>query len=80
MKSIIACIASVVVLAMSMVFRIAGRLRLTVPFLYLIAASVSTLFTDWTVEHETLVLVGRFVLTGLSLLSWIMTVVRKIHT
>ncbi len=80
MKSIVVCIASIVLLALSIVFRIAGKLRLTIPLLYLIAASVSTFFTAWTAEHEILVLAGLLVLTGLSILSWILTIVRRVRT
>ena len=80
MKSVVVCIASIVLLAVSVVFKIAGKMRLTIPLLYLIAASVSTFFTGWTAEHETLILAGLFVLTGLSLLSWVWTLVNRIRT
>ena len=80
MKSVVVCIASIVLLAVSVVFKIAGKMRLTIPLLYLLAASASTFFTSWTSEHEPLVLAGLFVLTGLSLLSWVWTLVNRIRT
>ena len=37
---------------LSLVLRIAAKLRLTIPVLYLLAIGVSTVFTDWAAQHE----------------------------
>ena len=44
---------------LSLIFKIAGKLRLTLPLLYLLAAVVSTFFTDWTSQHEDLGLLSH---------------------
>ena len=40
--------ASVLLLILSLLFKVAGKLRLTLPLLYMVAAVISTFFTDWT--------------------------------
>ena len=32
---------------LSLIFKVAGKLRLSLPILYILAAAISTLFTDW---------------------------------
>ncbi len=66
-------VLAVVMVAFSLVFRLAARLRLIIPLLYTLAASVSTFFTDWVPEHEPLVLAGLGVLLLLTLLSWLVS-------
>lgn len=51
--------------------KIAGKLRLTLPFFYLLIAIISTFFTRWTTENEQLVLYGLYVCIALSVLSWL---------
>lgn len=63
----------------SLIFKVAGKMRLTLPLIYFIAASISTFFTDWTGKHETLVLIGLYVLIGLVVLSWIYSLIKKIQ-
>lgn len=64
---------------LSIAFRIAGKLRLTVPALYILAAAVSTLFSDWVSQHEQLVVIGLYVQLALVVLSWIITLVKTIR-
>lgn len=66
-------------LMLSLVLRLAGKLRLTWPVLYVLAASVSTLFTDWVTEHETLVLLGLGILVLMALISWLVSLARLIR-
>lgn len=70
---------SALMLMLSLVLRLAGKLRLTWPVLYVLAASVSTLFTDWVTVHETLVMVGLGVLVLMALISWLGSLVRLIR-
>ena len=70
---------SAFMLMLSLVLRLVGKLRLTWPVLYVLAASVSTLFTDWVTEHETLVMVGLGVLVLIALISWLVSLMRLIR-
>lgn len=76
---IISVCSTILMIVLSLLFKVAGKLRLTLPLLYLIVAVVSTFFTDWTSEHEQLVLWGLFILTGLVVLSWIVSLVKTIR-
>lgn len=60
----------------SILLPFARILRLSLPLTYLLVASVSTLFTEWTGEHEPLVLLGLYLLLLLSVLRWVLTFVR----
>lgn len=66
-------------LILSFIFRVAGKLRLGIPLLYLLAAVVSTFFTRWTTEHEPLVLMGLYILIGLTVLSWIVSLIKTLR-
>lgn len=64
---------------LSAVFKLAGKLRLTIPALYILAAAVSTLFSDWVSRNEQLVEIGLYVQLALVALSWIITLVKTIR-
>lgn len=64
---------------LSLIFKVAGKMRLTLPLVYLLAAVISTFFTDWTSEHETLVLIGLFLLVVLVVLSWIFSLAKAVR-
>lgn len=66
-------------LILSLIFRVAGKLRLGIPLIYLLAAVVSTFFTQWTTEHEPLVLMGLYIVIGLTALSWIVSLIKAIR-
>lgn len=53
----------------SVLFRIAGKLRLTIPFLYLLLTG--TLFNKWASAHETFAFFILYLLIGLCICSWI---------
>jgi len=72
-------IVTLVVYFLSAVFVIAGKLRLTIPVLYIIAAGVSTIFTDWVGQHEQLILYGLYAQLALVALSWVVTAVKAIR-
>lgn len=64
---------------LSLIFKVAGKLRLTLPLLYFLAAIVSTFFTDWTGKNESLVFMGLYILIGLVVLSWIVSLIKTIR-
>lgn len=70
---------SALLLILSMAFKVAGKLRLTLPLLYFLAAVVSTFFTDWTSKHEQLVLYGLYALIALVIISWVISLVKVIR-
>lgn len=70
---------SIALWVLSIVFKIAGKARLSLPLLYILAASISTLFTDWTTQHEQLVWIGLYILLGLVVFSWIISLVNGIR-
>ena len=74
----ISLIITVSLIVLSLAFQIAGKLRLTLPLLYFLIAVVSTFFTDWTSKNEKLVLAGFFVLCGLVMISWMVTLIKAI--
>lgn len=63
---------------LNVIFRIASLFRLTIPVLYAIIDPV--LFPDWLHENETLVTVIWFALIGLAILSWVVTIRKKIRS
>lgn len=76
---ILSLCSTILMMILSLLFKVAGKLRLTLPLLYFLAAVVSTFFTDWTSEHEQLVLLGLYILIGLVVLSWIVSLVKTIR-
>lgn len=62
---------------LSLIFKVAGKLRLTLPvvcFLLFI-----TVLNKWAGEHETLAFIILFTLLGLTTLSWIISFVKAIR-
>lgn len=70
---------SVGMMLLSLLFRVAGKLRLTLPIWYILIAAVSTVFTDWTTKNEKWVMLGLVLLTGAVVLSWICSLVGAIR-
>ena len=66
-------------LLLSVIFRVAGKLRLTLPVWYILAAAVSTIFTDWTTKNEKLVMLGLYILIALVTLSWVASLIKTIR-
>jgi RsiW-degrading membrane proteinase PrsW (M82 family) len=62
---------------LNVVFRFASLFRLTIPVLY--AVIVPVFFPDWLHENETLATVIWFVLIGLVILSWVVTIRKRIR-
>ena len=70
-------ILSLVMIVLSIIFRLASVFRLTIPLLYALVGPL--IFPTWFAEQEQLALIIWFVLLGLVVLSWIYSLVRKIH-
>ena len=62
-------------LLLSVLFKIAGRLRFTLPLFYLLLTA--TLLNKWAASHETLAFFILFLLTAFSLFSWGVSFYRK---
>ena len=77
--AVISLCLTVGLLILSFIFKVAGKLRLGIPIIYLFAAVISTFFTRWTTEHESLILMGLYILIGLSVLSWIISLIKAIR-
>lgn len=67
------------VFLLSAVIKIAAKLRLTIPALYILAAGISTMFTDWVGQHEQLILFGLYAQLGIVALSWVVTAVKALR-
>lgn len=67
-------IVSIGILAFSLLFRLAHRLRLTLPLLYLL--TVPTLLRGWYLAHTALAVGIFYAMIALVALSWLVTLVR----
>lgn len=72
----LALILFIALMSFSILFRIAGFLRLSIPLLY--ALIVPTLFHQWYYAHTELAMGIWYVMLGLVALSWVVSVVRKV--
>lgn len=66
-------------LLLSLLFWIAAKLRLTLPLLYILVVGISTVFSDFVRRNEQAVLLGLYFLLGLSILSWLCTLVQSVR-
>ena len=64
----ISLVVTVALFLISLLFRIAARLNLTLPLLYFLAVSI---LNPWTATHEKLAFAVLYLLTTFSVLSWI---------
>lgn len=62
---------------LSFLFKIAGKIRLTIPLLCFLL--FSTVLNKWAVEHESLAFIILFSLLGLTMLSWIVSIIKTIR-
>ena len=60
---------SAVLLFLSLIFRLAGKLRLTLPLLYFLLTA--TVLNPWAAAHETLAFAILYGLLSFSVLSWL---------
>lgn len=64
-------------LILSLIFRLAGKIRLTIPIICFLL--FSTVLNKWAGEHETLAFIILFSLLGLTMLSWIVSLIKAIR-
>ncbi len=62
---------------LSLIFKAAGKLRLTLPIICFLL--FSTVLNKWASEHETLAYIFLFSLLGLTVLSWIVSLIKRIR-
>ena len=65
----ISLIITILLIVLSFVSKLAGKLRLTLPVVYFLL--ISTFLNPWAVAHEKLAFAILFILLGFSLISWI---------
>lgn len=80
MTAFISLIITVFVQVFYLIFKIAQKCKLTLPLVYLLIATISTFFSRWVPEHESLVLTGLYILIGMTVLRWIYALFTKFFT
>lgn len=75
--AIISLCLTALLLILSFVFKVAGKLRLTIPILCFLL--FSTVLNKWASENETLAFIILFSLLGLTVLSWIVSLIKAIR-
>ncbi|MHB1314598.1 MAG: hypothetical protein ACYCX2_03840 [Christensenellales bacterium] len=75
--AIISLCLTALLLILSFVFKVAGKLRLTVPILCFLL--FSTVLSKWASENETLVFIILLSLLGLTVISWIISLGKAIR-
>lgn len=79
MSAFISLIITLFTQFLYILFKIAQKLKLTIPLLYLLIAVSSTFFSRWVPEHEQIVLNGLYILIAITLIRWIVLGVHKIY-
>ena len=77
MGSLINLILLLLRTAFSVLFFLAVKLRLTIPFIYILL--LMTIFSKWSTDNEKLSIIILFSLVACSLLSWIFSLTRVIN-
>lgn len=62
---------------LSLIFKVAGKLRLTIPILCFLL--FSTVLNRWAGKHETLAFIILLSLLGLTVVSWIVSLIKVIR-
>lgn len=73
----ISLLVTIIMIILSVAFKIAGKIRLTIPLAYFIA--ISTFANKWASENEKLVLTILGVLVALCVLSWLYSLRKKLQ-
>ena len=72
-----AIVIIIALMVFSILFRIAGALRLSIPLLY--ALIVPTLFHGWYYTHYTLANGIWYIMLGVVAMSWVVSIVRRVR-
>ena len=75
--AVISLSLTLILFLLSFVFRMAGKLRLTIPLICFLL--FSTVLNKWAGENEMLAFIILFTLLGLTVLSWIVSLVKVIR-
>ena len=75
--TIVSLCITVLLLILSLLFKAAGKLRLTIPIICFLL--FGTVLNKWASEHETLAYVILFSLLGLTVLSWVVSLAKAIR-
>ena len=68
---------SVVLLFLSLIFRLAGKLRLTLPLIYLVLTA--TVLNPWAAAHETLAFAILYGMLAITAISWLFSLKNAIR-
>ena len=68
---------SVILLLLSILFKLAGKLRLSLPLLYFLL--ISTIFNKQAASHEPIALAILFILLAFSIISWLISLKNHIQ-
>ena len=77
MTAFVSLIITLFVQVFYLLFKIAQKSKLTLPLVYLFTATISTFFSRWVPEHESLVLIGLYILIGVTVLRWIYALIQR---
>ena len=80
MTAFVSLIITVFVQVFYLIFKIAQKCKLTLPLIYLLIATISTFFSRWVPEHESLVLTGLYILIGMTVLRWIYVLIQEVRS
>lgn len=68
---------SVLLLILSLLFRLAGKLRFTLPLLYFLLTA--TVLNKWAAAHETFAFTILYILLAFSVISWLLSLKNAIR-
>ena len=80
MTAFVSLIITVFIQVFYLIFKITQKCKLTLPLVYLLIATISTFFSRWVPEHESLVLTGLYILIGMTVLRWIYVLIQKVRS
>lgn len=68
---------TLILLALSFLFKVAGKLRLTLPLIYFLL--VSSILNKWAASHESLAFAILYILIAISVISWLFALKDKLQ-
>lgn len=68
---------ALILLALSFLFKVAGKLRLTLPLIYFLL--VSSILNKWAASHESLAFAILYILIAISVISWLFALKDKLQ-
>lgn len=68
---------TLILLVLSFLFKVAGKLRLTLPLIYFLL--VSSILNKWAASHESLAFAILYILIAVSVISWLFALKDKLQ-